>query len=281
MLSFALSSLRSEIGNRSWKNGKGANFAVKWIDRAKRSFSKAAGRGIDLAYPPQCGYCAEELPEPDRTVELCRDCQRRAIPMVWTFCERCGGYVEGKAGFRERCPSCSGTRLSFDAAVALGDYHAQLQPFISRMKHPKGESVSIALGKLLAMHRWETLDRFASDVIVPIPMHWMHRFWRQMNSPDAIARVLGSRLGIPVRRFCLFRCKKTETQSELPPAERIRNVRGAFRVRFHRLIRGRRVLLVDDVLTTGATCSEAAKVLKQAGAAHVAVAVIARTHGER
>jgi ComF family protein len=147
------------------------------------------------------------------------------------------------------------------------------------MKTLAGEPLSLALGKLLAIQRRELLEEFSPEVIVPIPMYWGHRLRRRTNSPDFIAQSLAKFLEIPVKRYCLKRCKKTRTQSNLERRERFRNVHGAFQVRFARQIRGRRVLLVDDVLTTGATCSEAAKILKQAGAAMVAVAVIARAHG--
>jgi ComF family protein len=148
------------------------------------------------------------------------------------------------------------------------------------MKRPRNESLAVAMGKLLATERREMLKNLLPELVIPIPMFWTQRIQRGVNSPEIIARSLAKNLEIPFRRWILRQCKKTLTQSELPPKQRFVNVRGAFGVRFARQIRGRRVLLVDDVLTTGATCSEAAKVLKQAGAATVAVAVVARTHGE-
>lgn len=147
------------------------------------------------------------------------------------------------------------------------------------MKRPSQQAVSIALGRLLVQRRGEQLRGCRADLIVPIPMFWTRRIRRGVNNPDVLADVLGKSLGVPVRKDVLVQCRRTLPQHHLPRSRRFQNVRDAFRVRGPEAIHGGRVLLVDDVLTTGATCSEAAKVLKQAGATAVMVAVIARAHG--
>jgi ComF family protein len=115
---------------------------------------------------------------------------------------------------------------------------------------------------------------------VPIPMHWTRRIGRGINNPDVLAQCLAKSLGIPLRRDILVRRVNTTPQAALPPSKRFENLHGAFRVRRPQAADGARVLLVDDVLTTGATCSEAAKMLKRAGAAAVFVAVVARAQGK-
>ncbi len=115
-----------------------------------------------------------------------------------------------------------------------------------------------------------------ADFLLPIPMHWTRWLARGVNSPELVASCLSRVLRVPVRRRILARRRRTAPQRDLSPAARFRNLAGAFRVRRRAKLRGARVLLVDDILTTGATCSEAAKMLKQAGAAMVAVAVVAR-----
>ena len=107
-------------------------------------------------------------------------------------------------------------------------------------------------------------------------MFWTRRLRRGKNNPEILASCLAKHLGISMRRNALVRCRNTPPQAGLPPSQRFLNMRGAFRVRRPEFVKNPRVLLVDDVLTTGATCSEAAKVLKKAGAALVAVAVVAR-----
>lgn len=145
-----------------------------------------------------------------------------------------------------------------------------------RMKRPRGQPLSAAMARLLALRRGPQLAELGADLIVPVPMHWARRLGRGVNGPETLAECLARLLGIPVRRRVLSRSRNTLPQASLRRSERFRNVRGAFRVRAGYHLEGRRVLLVDDILTTGATCSEAAKTLKQAGATMVAAAVVAR-----
>ena len=147
------------------------------------------------------------------------------------------------------------------------------------MKRPMHDALSVAMGRLLVERRRERLAGVRADVIVPIPMFWGRRLGRGKNSPELLAGCLAKSLGVPLRTTILVRRRNTLPQAGLAPSRRFENVRGAFRVRRPDAVKDARVLLVDDVLTTGATCSEAADVLKQAGAAMVAVAVVARAEG--
>jgi ComF family protein len=142
-----------------------------------------------------------------------------------------------------------------------------------------GESVALALGRLLYERRRESLEAARAEVIVPISMHWSRRLKRGTNGPDLIAEALSNRLRLPLRRKLLKRCRLTPLQTEMSPTERHKNQRKSFRLRRGSRMAGRRILLVDDVLTTGSTATEAAKVLLAAGAAAVSVAVIARGIG--
>lgn len=180
----------------------------------------------------------------------------------------------------DRCPLCKHAPLRFDTVVALGSYHAGLRDVVLRMKRPAHGSLSVAMGRLLAERRRERLVELRADVVIPIPMFWARRFGRGTNNPDVLAACLADTLQIPVDRRVLVRHRNTLPQAELPPSRRFQNVRGAFRVRRPAALKDARVLLVDDVLTSGATSSEAAKMLKQAGAAWVGVAVIARAQGK-
>jgi ComF family protein len=253
---------------------------VHWIEQSKQRIVKIAWRGIDLIYPPQCVCCRAEIDGSELAFDLCEECQKRLIPRIWTSCPRCGGQVDGQTHPQKGCSSCEKTQLHFDSVVALGGYHSELKQVVLRMKWETGAPLALAMGKLLATQRREMLQNLHPDLVIPIPLYWTHRIRRGMNSPELIAGSLAKTLEIPFRRWLLVRSKKTRTQSELPPKQRFLNVQGAFRVRFARKIRDRRILLIDDVLTTGATCSEAARILKQAGAAMVAAAVVARTQGE-
>jgi len=242
-----------------------------------------AGRaGLDLLFPPRCACCDADLPEdgppddpPDRIL-LCEDCRRLLGPESWRGCHRCGATAAaGQPGSR-RCGLCQDTNLRFDGTVPLGGYTDDLREVVLRMKRATNDVLSVTMGRLLAFRRAELLADFNAQLIVPIPMYWTRRLARGTNSPDLIARSLGKSMGISVSRSLLVRRRNTMHQKDLSPTERFRNVRGAFRVRSGRKLDGLRILLIDDILTTGATCSEAASALKKAGAAAVAAVVVAR-----
>ena len=143
-------------------------------------------------------------------------------------------------------------------------------------KRMGGQPLAAALGQLLLTYRRERISQIAADVVVPIPMHWTRRLQRGTNCPDTFAESLANGLGIKAAIHLLKRRRKTVRQTDLPQGSRSSNVREVFRVSFGRKVQGVRVLLVDDILTTGSTCNEAAKALLSAGAAEVAVAIVAR-----
>jgi len=145
------------------------------------------------------------------------------------------------------------------------------------MKWAAGEPIAEAMGELLCKHRADALLNMLPDVVVPVPLHWRRRWVRKTNSPDILAARVASFLQIPCQVRLLRLNRNIAPQKGLKINERRRNLADAFRVAKGYDIRGARVLLVDDVLTTGATCDAAAKVLKTAGATSVAVVVLART----
>lgn len=146
---------------------------------------------------------------------------------------------------------------------------------ILRIKRLPGESLAESLGFLWAERDRERLLSSRPDAAVPVPLHWWRRIERGYNQSDALADALSERLGIRSGRGWLRRVKATPKQFTVSATARRENMKGAFRVRRGSPVRGLRILLIDDVLTTGATASEAAKTLVQAGAAQVSVAVLA------
>jgi ComF family protein len=250
-----------------------------WVRHVQRGISSLAAGGRRLLLPPRCACCDRELPEEGGDALLCVACLARLGPATWHGCRRCAGEVPDRGFPPQQCPLCRDAPLRFDAAVALGSYHAGLRDVILRMKRPSYVGLSMAMGRLLSWRRRQQLLEHHADMVVPIPMFWARRLGRGINSADVLAGCLGRALGIPLRRDVLIRHRNTLPQADLPPSRRFQNVCGAFRIRHSNAANNARVLLVDDVLTTGATCSEAAKMLKQAGAARVVVAVVARAQG--
>ncbi|MCD4726761.1 MAG: hypothetical protein K8R46_03810 [Pirellulales bacterium] len=232
--------------------------------------------GLGLLFPPRCVHCDADLFNALSGPCLCAECLARCGPEQWHGCPRCGALVSDEHYSSDDCPGCSKVQLWFDTVVALGGYRAGLRNAVLCMKRPSHDPLSLALGRLLWERRRDRLSEIRADVVIPVPMYWSRRLHRGKNNPEALAGCLARSLGVSMLRGVLVRQLNTKPQAGLSSFRRFQNVRGAFRVRRPDGIRDARILLIDDVLTTGATCSEAAKTLKQAGAAMVAVAVVAR-----
>ncbi|MGO8691173.1 MAG: ComF family protein [Thermoguttaceae bacterium] len=262
----------------------GKRLVGQWIGRLGKRAARLGRQGIDLLCPPRCLHCEAELPPEYGEMLLCTACCEALGPANWPGCPRCGALEDADwAMSAAGCPACHNLRLRFQTVIPLGPYDGALRDAVLKTKRSYHEQMSLALGQLLLRRRERELNDFHPDLVVPIPMHWTRRFRRGINSPELLAGCLGRRLRVPVADWLLVRTRNTLPQKDLTPQDRFRNVRGAFRVRRgqRRRLQGSRVLLVDDILTTGATCSEAAAVLRRAGASAVAAAVLARAQGRR
>jgi ComF family protein len=145
------------------------------------------------------------------------------------------------------------------------------------LKHASGEGLAEVLGQLWVEHRRDRLRELQADVVIPVPLHWRRRWMRGYNSSEILADCLAQGLALSCRPRWLRRIRFTPSQTEQSATARRDNVRHAFRARPHPRLRGRTVLLVDDVLTTGSTASEAARALRTAGAGRIVVAVLAHS----
>lgn len=241
-------------------------------------------RAADILVPPQCVFCGIDLQRPQiqaslDEILLCNDCRESFVDDNWVWCERCGASRPPKETGKTRCLQCVKTSPHFDAVVPLGQYRDELRRAVLRMKKNHYDHLSTSMGRLHAAHRAHHILDFHPDIAVPVPMHWTRQINRGTNSAEILGVEIAQKLGISPVVKMLTRCRNTIPQKELPPENRVRNVRGAFRLATGYDIHGARVLLVDDILTTGATCNEIAGVLKRAGARDVIVAVIARAEG--
>jgi len=175
------------------------------------------------------------------------------------------------------CAACRGRSLGFDTSIALGIYEGALRDLCLRLKHERYAWLAPWLSELLIEARYEAVARLPADAwVVPVPLHWWRRWQRGYNQADELANGLARRLKLPVHRI-LRRVAATPKLAHVGRTARSELMHRVFRARARPGLAGRTVLLVDDVLTTGATCGEAARALKRAGAAQVIVVVIART----
>ncbi len=174
------------------------------------------------------------------------------------------------------CKNCAGGDWNFSQVTRLGSYDGMLRTAVLRTKKAGERALAIALTDLLIAGSAQHWMAWKPDVVVPIPMHWSRKAWRGNNCPETMAQRIASRLGVAAGPHVLTRRRRTAPQANLSAARRRSNVRGAFAIGRSIDLDGAKVLLLDDVMTTGATLNEAAKILRLAGAAHVGVGVLAR-----
>lgn len=234
---------------------------------------------VDLVYPPCCAWCEVDLDGAARRERFCEACLRELGAAAEYRCPKCAAAVAPTFTGND-CPWCREHELRFDRAFALGRYAGPLRDAVLRLKRPGCEALAAGMVDLLWRQVGDSLAAEAVDLVVPVPMHWRRRVLRSHSDAELLAAHAARRLSRPLLRRALTRIRATRTQAGLSPPQRRENVHAAFRVRRPTVVRGKTVLLVDDILTTGATCSEAARVLKKAGAIHVAVAVLGRAQGE-
>jgi ComF family protein len=237
---------------------------------------RAAGRGaLDLLYPRLCLGCRAGLSGTDRHY-LCAACEAALPRFGPEACPKCGQGLGPAAPVEARCLDCIGRPLAFDGAVALGPYRDLLRDLVLQLKFGGERVIAGDLGRLLAERLAADPRAAGLEAVVPVPLHRGTERARGYNQAALLAEILGRRLGRPVVTGALVKARATEPQATLDAARRAGNIAGAFAVRRPERVAGWRLLLVDDVMTTGATANECARALKNAGAARVGVVTVAR-----
>lgn len=242
----------------------------------RRRLATWGGALRDLVYPPQCLACRAPL-EASEPVRFCPLCLEGIEPFAEPLCERCGAPRAHDLSDTPSCSHCRHLKFRFDRAVALGEYNGLFRQLVLQTKRRAGEPTALALAHLLMDRHGEMLRGEQVDLVCPVPSHWSRRLARRAAGPDLMAEVVARRVGAPLVTTLVRRARRTTPQFEVPVSRRKSNVRRAFALRWGHTLQSAHVLLVDDILTTGSTCSEIARVLKRAGAGRVAVAVLARS----
>ena len=229
-----------------------------------------------LLYPPHCVVCLRPVSE-DEDRYLCRDCIARIDYVRDPTCPKCGHELGPHVTAERRCAHCNNMPLRFDRAVAAAHHAGAARDMVLGLKFGARKHNTYPLSQLLAVRLADTDIPGRVGLIVPVPLHRSRLRTRGFNQAEMIARELGERFRLPVVTRNLRRIVNTPPQTRaLSSARRRANVKGAFALKRPRAFDGKSVLLVDDVLTTGATCSECAGLLKRAGAARVYVATVTR-----
>jgi ComF family protein len=257
--------------------------------------------GIDAAFPLRCWQC-ERLYHQEDTEQngaaqgggrrpgqlmaeyLCPECAGRFEPIESPLCSKCGRPFGTEHGVDHECPDCLERPFGFAAARAAALYLPPLKTLVHHYKYQGRTQLAYPFGQLL----WNALKRFYDlntlDLIIPVPLHWFRRYRRGFNQAALLLRhwhELARKQGLDLNREMvstkiLVRRKHTLAQAGLGKQERRANLKGAFTVPQPKAVEGKRILLVDDVLTTGATVAECTKALRDSGAASVNVLALAR-----
>jgi len=228
---------------------------------------------LDLLYPPHCLACGGDVDVGEAT--LCSGCRDSLTLIDGNACRKCGSPV-GEHGGTEGCPNCRGGRLNFSSAAAACRYEGLARDLILQFKYGRRIGLSRTLATLMVDVACRRGMAEGTDLVMPVPLHQKKRRERGFNQAGILAERVAESFGCPHVENLLVRVAETRAQTELGRDSRVANVKGAFAVREKTRVAGARVLLIDDVMTTGSTLSECAAVLRRAGAAEVNVLVAAR-----
>ena len=231
----------------------------------------------DLLFPSRCALCGVvDHAASDGGNAFCPTCIEQLTPAPINRCRRCAAEIGPFAKSDDGCVHCRNRTLRFSRVVCLGMYEGSLRKALLAAKWSHSAVRMKSLGSLLANARSQELGEKKYDRIVPIPQHWRQRMMRNFNPALVIGNELASRMKIECNVHVLKRPGQTRPQKRISMNQRFSNQSGTLAVTDSQAVRGKHILIVDDVLTTGATCSEAGKVLKAAGAKSCSVAVLAR-----
>jgi ComF family protein len=230
---------------------------------------------LDIFFPPLCHICRCFLTDPT-DIHLCSGCREKIVAVGSPLCPVCGVPFATENGIDHPCGHCLTTRRPFAGARAAVRFEGPVQELIHRFKYGKKVHLSRPLGLLTATTLADFLPATAADYIVPVPLHRRRLRERGFNQSQLIGQILAKSWKIPLSVHNLRRIRWTNPQTGLSATERERNIRGAFAVAAPDRLEGKRLLLVDDVYTTGSTVSECAKTLRQSGAKEVRVITVAR-----
>ena len=254
-------------------------FAMHTIPRAvaigRSWLARISVAGLDLALPPRCLTCDAAVEAPGR---LCTTCFRATGFVTDPCCDRCGKpfRTAAQGGFARQCSQCTAEPPPWSRGRAALRYDNQARRIILPLKHADRVDVAPALARHMARAGAALLA--SADILVPVPLHRGRLLSRRYNQSALLAYAVSRVAKRPVVPDALQRTRATESLGDKGRAERAETVRGAFAVRPSRTVQvaGRRVVLIDDVLTTGATAGACTRALLDAGAARVDLLVGAR-----
>jgi len=229
----------------------------------------------DLIYPNCCLVCKNRI-LPDREESICENCWEKIEKNLPPFCSTCGRHLNTEAIKKGSCPNCSKSNFYFDRAFSPCIYTGTIKKLIHEFKYSGKDYLGSHLGQLMnEFIRNYRLPIEYLDFIIPVPLHRSRQRQREFNQAEILSQQIGSEFNKKILSDLLIRFKQTKTQAELDFQKRGQNIKDCFRITKPELVKGTNLMLVDDVLTSGATSNEAARCLKDAGALKVILFTLA------
>ena len=258
------------------------NTAVNYFDKGTFhcyyiSMLRSLFNGIkDLIYPNCCPACKNRIAPAKEEVLICAGCWKNIEKNLPPFCVSCGRRLDRLSTAKNICSGCLKSRFDFDRAFSPCAYTGTIKKLIHEFKYSGKDYLGRPLARLMNEFIKEyRLPIEYLDFIVPVPLHKSRLKQREFNQARVLSEEIAREFNKKVLPDVLVRSRPTRTQTELTPAERRRNVENSFTVSNCSLVKDTSLLLVDDVLTTGATSSEAARALKESGAKIIFVMTLA------
>jgi ComF family protein len=243
------------------------------IARATAALRRAGRLALDVALPPLCPSCREPLGD---GIGLCSGCWSKVSFIEPPYCARLGIPFTYDPGPGLLSMEAIADPPAYDRARAALRYDDIARALVLTFKYGDRLDLAPMMGRWMARAGHELMA--GADALIPVPLHWRRLWARRFNQSAALARAVSGLSGVPVVDDALKRVRATPQQVGLSKTQRADNVQGAFRVPAQQKshVAGKRVVLIDDVLTSGATVDTCARALLRAGAAHVDVLVFAR-----
>ncbi len=229
----------------------------------------------DFLYPPACLNCGGDIAA-GKTRSFCQDCFQKISVPLQNRCERCSAPVGPHVNTASGCLHCKSVNPQYRQTISIGVYEETLKQVCRRCKTRHRRPLTAACSRLLLEQHHATLRDWDVHLVLPVPHHWTDRL-RFVDQPaETIAEEFARFLMVPADRHILFKVRRTRKQHELTASARRNNLRGAFQVNSSARLKGLRILITDDVMTTGTTANRLTRLLLDAGAEAVYVAVLAR-----
>jgi ComF family protein len=230
---------------------------------------------LDILFPPRCHNCKSFIADAGE-IHLCAACLEASTLIRSPLCELCGEPFLTAGGSDHLCGGCLSGPPGFTAARAAALFAGPIRELIHGFKYNRRAQLCRPLGLLTACELRPFVAAAAADLVIPVPLHIKRLRQRGFNQAVLLGEILAREWRVPLSRRNLRRLRWTEPQINLAAAQRATNVRGAFAVTDPAVLRGKRIILVDDVYTTGSPVAECAKVLFKADAEAVIVVTVAR-----